>query len=155
MRCGVGHGHDLDLALLQLWCSAAATASIWPLAWEPPCAAGAALKRKNKKPVFQNELNWVKGLLCARHDIFTKNILTSLGLYFFLSFLYGHTHSIWEALGQGLNSSQSCNLHCSCSNARSLTHCARPGNPRPSTETNRIINLRRHSGNSTKTFNGQ
>ena len=37
-----------DLALLWLWCRPAATAPIQPLAWEPPCAVGAALKRQNK-----------------------------------------------------------------------------------------------------------
>ena len=33
-----------DQALLWLWCRPAATAPIGPLAWEPPYAAGAALK---------------------------------------------------------------------------------------------------------------
>ena len=37
-----------DPALLWLWCRPAATAPIGPLAWEPPCAMGATLKRKNK-----------------------------------------------------------------------------------------------------------
>ena len=31
-----------DPALLWLWCRLAATALIGPLAWEPPCAEGAA-----------------------------------------------------------------------------------------------------------------
>ena len=35
-----------DPALLWLWCRPAAAAPIRPLAWEPPCAAGAALKEK-------------------------------------------------------------------------------------------------------------
>ena len=35
-----------DLALLWLWPRPAATALIGPLAWEPPCAAAAALKSK-------------------------------------------------------------------------------------------------------------
>ena len=39
----------LRLALLWLWCRPAATALIQPLAWEPPCAAGAALKKAKKK----------------------------------------------------------------------------------------------------------
>jgi len=45
----------LDLALLWLWRGPAVTAPIRPLAWEPPHAVGAALKRqkmnknKNKK----------------------------------------------------------------------------------------------------------
>ena len=33
----------------ELWCRLAATAPIRPLAWEPPCAAGAALKRQKEK----------------------------------------------------------------------------------------------------------
>ena len=35
-----------DPALLWLWCRLAATALIWHLAWEPPYATGAALKKK-------------------------------------------------------------------------------------------------------------
>jgi len=34
-----------DPALLWLWCRPVATAPIRPLAWEPPCAAGAALEK--------------------------------------------------------------------------------------------------------------
>ena len=46
MSCGVGHRCGLDSTLLWLWCRLAAVALIRPLAWEPPYAAGAALKRK-------------------------------------------------------------------------------------------------------------
>ena len=48
MSCAVGGRHSSDPALLWLWlwCRSAATAPIQPLAWEPPCAAGRALKRK-------------------------------------------------------------------------------------------------------------
>ena len=49
MSCGVGRRRSLDLALLWLGCRPAAVAPIWPLAWEPPCAAGAAQKKKKKK----------------------------------------------------------------------------------------------------------
>ena len=49
MSCGVGHRHGLAPALLWLWCRLAAVASIWPLAWELPCAMGTALKSKKKK----------------------------------------------------------------------------------------------------------
>ena len=49
MSCGVGHRHGLDLVLLCLWCRPAAAAPICSLDWEPPYAAGAALKRKEKK----------------------------------------------------------------------------------------------------------
>ena len=37
-----------DLVLLWLWCRLAAVAPIRPLAWEPPYAAGMALKRKKQ-----------------------------------------------------------------------------------------------------------
>ena len=38
-----------DLVLLWLWCRPANTALIQPLAWEPPYAANAALKKLKKK----------------------------------------------------------------------------------------------------------
>ena len=38
-----------DLVLLWLWCRLAATAPVRLLAWEPPYAAGAAIKRKMNK----------------------------------------------------------------------------------------------------------
>ena len=38
-----------DSVLLWLWCRLAAVALIGPLAWEPPYAAGTALKRQKKK----------------------------------------------------------------------------------------------------------
>ena len=44
--------------LLWLWCIPAATALIQPLAWEPPCATSAALKKDKKtKKDFRN-LTW-------------------------------------------------------------------------------------------------
>ena len=46
---GIGGRYSLDPALLWLWCGLAATALIWPLAWEPSHASGAALKSKKKK----------------------------------------------------------------------------------------------------------
>ena len=49
MSCGVGRRRGLDLELLWLWCRLAAVAPIGPLAWEPPCAEGAALKRPKKE----------------------------------------------------------------------------------------------------------
>ena len=45
MSCGVGHRHNLDPALLWLWCRPVATAPIPPLAWEPPYATGAAQEK--------------------------------------------------------------------------------------------------------------
>ena len=52
MSCGVGCRHGLDLAFLGLWHSLATTALIGPLAWEPPYAKGAALKRQKEKKKF-------------------------------------------------------------------------------------------------------
>ena len=49
MSCGVGCRLGLDLALLWLWTKPVATAPIGPLAWEPPYAAGVALKRQKRK----------------------------------------------------------------------------------------------------------
>ena len=52
MSCGVGCRPSSDPMLLRLWRRPAATAPIQPLAWEPPCAAHAALKRPKKKRLF-------------------------------------------------------------------------------------------------------
>ena len=46
--CGVGLRRVSDLDLLWLWRRPAAIAPIGPLAWEPPCAAGAALEKAKK-----------------------------------------------------------------------------------------------------------
>ena len=60
--CGVGLGRGLDLALLWLWYRLAAVDPIGPLAWESPCATGAALekakiqKKKKKSKNKQMEL---------------------------------------------------------------------------------------------------
>ena len=43
----------LGSCVARLWCKLAATAPTWPLAWEPPYALSAALKRqKTKKYIF-------------------------------------------------------------------------------------------------------
>ena len=56
LSCGVGHRHGSDPTLLWLWHRPAAVALIWPLAWELPYAAPAALKSKKQTnkttPVF-------------------------------------------------------------------------------------------------------
>ena len=48
MSWGVGRRQDLDLVLLWLWHRPAATVLFGPLAWEPPYAVDATLKRKNR-----------------------------------------------------------------------------------------------------------
>ena len=47
--CGIGRRCGSDLALLWLWQRSATVALIRPLAWEPPYAMGAALKRKKEE----------------------------------------------------------------------------------------------------------
>ena len=49
MSCGVGRRRGSDLALLWLWHRLVTTAPIRPLAWEPPYAAGVALKQQQQK----------------------------------------------------------------------------------------------------------
>jgi len=55
MICGVGRRHGSNLMLLWLWHRPVATASILPLAWEPPHAAGVALKKKKEKKKKTNK----------------------------------------------------------------------------------------------------
>ena len=52
MSCGVGRRRGSDPALLWLWCRLTATAPIGPLAWDPPYAMGAALKRRQKEKKY-------------------------------------------------------------------------------------------------------
>ena len=49
MSCGVGHRCGSDPILQWPWYRLAAVALNRPLAWEPPQAAGVAIKRKKKK----------------------------------------------------------------------------------------------------------
>ena len=49
MSYGVGHRRGSDPTLLWLWHKLVATAPNGPLAWEPPCDAGAAQEKAKKK----------------------------------------------------------------------------------------------------------
>ena len=49
MSCGVGRRCGSDPMLLSLWGRPVASAQFPPLAWAPPYATGAALKRPKKK----------------------------------------------------------------------------------------------------------
>ena len=55
VNCGVGCRRGSDPWLLWLWCRPAAEALIWPLAWEPPYATNADLKRKKYKIKWKNK----------------------------------------------------------------------------------------------------
>ena len=66
MSCGVGCRCGSDPMLLWLWCRPAAVALIRPPAWEPPCAAGADLKRQTDR---RKETNLrTKDILYLRGD---------------------------------------------------------------------------------------
>ena len=49
MSCSMGWRYSSDPTLLWLWRRPASTAAVGPLAWESPCATGAALE-KTKRP---------------------------------------------------------------------------------------------------------
>ena len=87
--CGVGRRCGLDLVLLWLWGRLAAVAPIWPLGWEPPYAAGVALKRQKKKKK-KEEYYWVRDKDSnwnQFHPVLTN--LENSGLKMYLCFLGG------------------------------------------------------------------
>ena len=55
VSCGIGRRHGSDPVLLWLWYRPAVTAPIEPLAWESPCATGAALERQKDKKKKKKE----------------------------------------------------------------------------------------------------
>ena len=65
MSCGIGHRCDSDLA--WLWHTLVATAPIGPLAWEPPYAVGAALKRQKTKKKCPIQRLWLNFLQAVSH----------------------------------------------------------------------------------------
>ena len=87
MSGGVGHRHGSDLALLWLWYRLAAVALIRHLAWEPPYAAGVALKSKKKKSIssFTNPPIF---LLLWRKEKINRNHLIPFTLSIFCLFIY-------------------------------------------------------------------
>ena len=78
MSCGVGYRCGSDLALLWLWHRPTSRAPIGPLAWEPPYAVGAALKRekKNSQNVRANGLSTMDENRSTRKN----NIVRTLGM---------------------------------------------------------------------------
>ena len=60
VSCGIGYRCGLNLALLWLWCRLAAVAPFQRLAWEPPYAADAALKKRKKEKFLglSSDINW-------------------------------------------------------------------------------------------------
>ena len=58
-----------DILLLWLWHRPAAVALIRPLAWEPPCASGAALKKTKKKPPQQHAFLFHTPRVCILNSL--------------------------------------------------------------------------------------
>ena len=134
MSCGVGWRWGSDSTLLWLWHRPAATALIGPLAWEPPYAAGVALKSKKKKKKKKSSLYNLDATPFFR-CVFCEHFLPvcgfsshSLDIVFckaevfnfilLLLLVSGHTRGMQKFLGQGSKPSYSSD------NAKSLT--ARP-----------------------------
>ena len=59
MNCGVGLRHSLYLMLLWLRCRLPSVVLVGPLAWEPPYAAGVALKTKANKQTKKDLLGGI------------------------------------------------------------------------------------------------
>ena len=66
MSCGVVLRQGSDLPLRWLSCRRAATDLTQPLAWEPPHAAGAALKEKTKQNKTKKQWALLNNLLAVR-----------------------------------------------------------------------------------------
>ena len=81
MSCGVGHRRGPDPELLWLWHGLAAVAPIGPLAWEPPCAMGAAAVKRQKKKKEKE----IKQL----NQLFRNSLWIGRQCQFFLSMIYG------------------------------------------------------------------
>ena len=72
MSCGIGCRCGSNPAWLWLWRRPAAIASIGPLAWEPPYAAGPALekakktkkKKKKEAPIMKSSQNFTVTPVC-------------------------------------------------------------------------------------------
>ena len=74
-ECGVSRRCGLDPALLWRWCRPAAVAWIGPLAWEPPCAAGVALKSKKRKKKKKTGCYSSNQVVPQRISLITRYIL--------------------------------------------------------------------------------
>ena len=73
MSCGVGYRQVLDVVLLWLWRRPAAVAPIRRLAWEPPYATGAALKKGQKDQKNYHLNNYNKLILYFYEEIINSS----------------------------------------------------------------------------------
>ena len=92
MSCGVSRRYGSDPTLLWLWQRPVAVALIWPLAWEPTHATGAALKSKiiilliNKIYFFFRFWYILKPEYCMHFDHATDWIIEISQWFLFLFF---------------------------------------------------------------------
>ena len=83
MSCGAVCRRGSNPTLLGLWCRLAAVSLIQPLAWGPPYAVGAALKKKKKakgrlfyRYLIYRQLKTINGSIafsCTRWQCFSAN----------------------------------------------------------------------------------
>ena len=88
MSCGVGQRRGLDPELLWLWCRLAAAVPIRPLAWEPPCAEGAAQeKAKRQKTKKQTNKKNIENICVG---LFMSYLSNFIDLHLFMPAPVGH-----------------------------------------------------------------
>ena len=93
MSCGVGRRWGSDPTLLWLWRRLAATAPIWPLAWEPPYVAGAAQEQQQKDKKRKKE-GKKETLLCRLEQSEGSGVKSSL--IWLIGFAYFLRSSWWS-----------------------------------------------------------
>ena len=85
-----------DLAWLWLWCRPAAAAPIQSLAWEPPCAANAALKRHKKKKEKESDVEYLLAIGLGGNVSVGLLPIFQLGCLLFYLFFYMFTHIVFH-----------------------------------------------------------
>ena len=93
MSCGVAHRRGSDPAWLWLWCRLAAAALIRPPAWEPPYAAGVALKREKEKGKKVFLLSENLKFICSGLGASPKEMVALLGFG-----VHGFINQVWVNL---------------------------------------------------------
>ena len=81
MSRGVGHRCSSDLMLLWVWCRPAALVLSRSLAWEPPYAAGTALKSKTKQNKTETTSTWRLNTMLLNNQWITEEIKEEIKKY--------------------------------------------------------------------------
>ena len=141
MSCGVDCRVGSDLALLWLWHRLAATALIWPLAWEPPYAMGVALEKAKAHTRAHIHTHTHKRMPVSNFVYWSKNKILPRSFFFFLFRAIPEVHGSFPARGHigataaGLQPqpqpqeiwATSAIYTAAHGNTRSPTHWVRPG----------------------------